>query len=449
MATDSIAGLFMSPEMYQQQRDQAALSSFAQQAQMDPLQRASMGAMYGGYQLGNVLAGAMGGQDPQLQRQTQRRALLQQINMADPTSLKQAIQASANDPELSTFLLGKYKELTAIQKDQSVIAKNEAWEAAKTDSEKKRNLLSEVEQALTEGKTVEPTKLNQARLAWAQETKPKTFQDPTTGTLQTVPGVDVNLFPQLAQTLTKTPTKAGTIETEKSTELKQQAVAKIDSSISGIDDSLSAIKGIRDVRAGSISTNPWLVDTLKKYPTAAADQDSLLRTVVANKVIGTIQEMKSQSATGATGFGALNGRELDQLEATVRALNPAAPSFEKQLKYVEDTLVKNKTALEKAKTQKELKLSSATGTGLNPQGNEGRIAILQQEYAKASQAGNQADMAGLTRELATLGAKPSTTGTIKGKLTFEQKVQQTMSDPKNAGKTRAQIEAALRAAGHN
>jgi hypothetical protein len=170
---------------------------------------------------------------------------------------------------------------------------------------------------------------------------------------------------------------------------------------------------------------------------------------VANKVIGTIQEMKNQSATGATGFGALNGRELDQLEATVRALNPAAPSFEKQLKYVEDTLVKNKTALEKAKTQKELKLSNATGTGLNPQGNEGRIAVLQQEYAKAAQAGNQADMAGLTRELATLGAKPSTTGTIKGTITFEQKVQKTMEDPKNKGKTRAQIEAALRAAGHN
>jgi hypothetical protein len=46
-----------------------------------------------------------------------------------------------------------------------------------------------------------------------------------------------------------------------------------------------------------------------------------------------------------------------------------------------------------------------------------------------------------------LAAGPNAAPTSK--LTFEQKVQRTMADPANAGKTRAQVEASLRAAGHN
>ena len=98
--TSQIAGLFMTPEMYQQQQNQNALASFAQQAQMDPFQRATMGAMYGGYQLGNALAGAMGGQDPQLQLQSLRASVLKGVDQTDAKSLAAAAKALADAGDL-------------------------------------------------------------------------------------------------------------------------------------------------------------------------------------------------------------------------------------------------------------------------------------------------------------------------------------------------------------
>ena len=447
MATDNTAGLFATPEQYQQARIDQQRAQAIQMAQLDPFQQGQANIQMGMNRLADVGAGVLGIQDPMLQRQAQRRALIQQTNMADPQSLVQAIQASTNDPELSSYLLGKYKEITGIQKEQSVIEKNKAWESAKTDSEKKRNLLSDVEQKLAENKPVDPTELNRARLAWAQETKPRMFQDPTTGTIQTVPGVDSNLFPNLGKALISSGgvggnKMAGVIETPKSTALKEAEVATAQSAITSIDDSLNAVKGIRDLRTGSISTNPWLVGTLKNYPSAAMAQEDLVKTITAGKVIDTIAEMKAQSKTGATGFGALNGRELDQLEAKARRLNPQSPTFETDLKYIEDNLISNKKKIETALSKKQASLPNAN----NAAGTEGRIAILQQEYAKAQQMNNQADMAGLTRELATLGAKPLTTGVQKSTLTFEQKVQKTMAA--NPGASRAAVEAQLRAAGH-
>lgn len=450
MATQnsSILGLFTSPEQYLLNQQQAQMEQARAFASQDPMQRAVASQYFAGGQLGR----ALGGEDPMLKLQSQRRAFIQQVNMADPNSLRQAIQASANDPEMSAFLLGKYKELTGIQKEQSVIEKNKAWEASKTDSEKKRTLLADVEQRLSEGQQVDPTELNRAKLAWAQETKPKQFQQPT-GEIVTVPGVDVNLFPNLNKTLTSGgatggPKVAGVIETPASIEAKQKGIDAATSAISNIDDSLNAVKGIRDLRAGSISTNPWLAGFMKDYPTAARAQDNLVRTITAGKVIDTIAEMKQQSKTGATGFGALNGRELDQLEAKARRLDPQSPTFEADLKYIEDKLIDSKNKIQSDLSKKKEKAAPYTG-GLNPQGEQGRIAILQDELKKAQAAGRKADADGIARELGLMGVKvnpAAPTAPTTSKLTFEQKVQRTMAA--NPGASRAAVEAQLRAAGH-
>lgn len=446
MATDSVLNLFIDPYQLEQQRQAGLDRSAAQFAQMDPMEKASYGIYRGGSNLARGIGGLLGAEDPQMQRQAQRRAFLQQIDMSNPESLVQAIRASTNDPELNAFLMGKYKELTSIQKEQSLIAKNQAWESAKTDSEKKRNLLSNVEQALSENRPVDPTELNRAKLAWAQETKPKTFQDPATGAINTVPGLDVNLFPNLGKVLTAgsagLPRVASTIETPASRAAQEKEVSSIEGSISNIDDSLNAVKGIKDIRTGSISTNPWLVNYAKSLPTGAKVQDNLLRTVTAGKVIDTIMEMKQQSKTGATGFGALNGRELDQLEAKARTLDPASPAFETDLKYIEDKLIANKAKLQESLNKKQTSQTPQAATNWqNPQGNEGRLAILNAELAKAT---NPADIAGLQREIRALGGQATS---AKGKMTDEQKIMATMADPRNKGRSRAEVEAALRKAG--
>jgi hypothetical protein len=88
MATDSIVGgLFgMTPEMYQQQQSQNALAQSAQLGQLDPMSLARTGIMYGA----NRLAGALGGQDPQLQLISMRNAVMQGVNPNDPNSLMEA-----------------------------------------------------------------------------------------------------------------------------------------------------------------------------------------------------------------------------------------------------------------------------------------------------------------------------------------------------------------------
>lgn len=354
MATDSIMGLFASPEQLQQAQYNQALDRSIQLAKLSPVQRGLANVGASSYMLGGAIGSALGAEDPMLKRQAARRAMVQQVNPADANSLKQAIQASSGDPELQQYFFNKYKELTGIQKEQSVIAKNEAWEAAKTDSEKKRNLLSDVEQSLTEGKQVDPTKLNQARLAWAQETKPKTFQDPTTGTIQTVPGVDVNLFPSLGKLIGGAgggggTGKAGVITTPASEKIAAQAEQAQEDVLSNLKNGLTNIDKARTLTK-SWTTNPWISATTENLPTDAMALKDTVTALNSQKTIDLISRMKQQSKTGATGFGSVTEKELDLLQSDIVKLNYRSPTFKSDLKRVEDKWkeIINKIEIEKA-----------------------------------------------------------------------------------------------------
>jgi hypothetical protein len=75
-AQDSmVAGLFSTPEQYQQAQSQAALQRGVQLAQLDPLQAARAQLYQGGYLAGGAIGGALGGQDPQLQAMSTLREL--------------------------------------------------------------------------------------------------------------------------------------------------------------------------------------------------------------------------------------------------------------------------------------------------------------------------------------------------------------------------------------
>ena len=98
----------------------------------------------------------------------------------------------------------------------------------------------------------------------------------------------------------------------------------------------------------------------------------MVKSQIADKVIGVIGEMKAQSKTGATGFGALNMAELDKLESTVRKLDPLDPNFDNDIKEVVSKLNSNKTNIQKELQYRQEKLNTATGkqspmSGKNPQ----------------------------------------------------------------------------------
>jgi hypothetical protein len=95
MATDSISGLFTTPEQYQMAQREAALGQIAQEAQMDPYTRASYLAGASGYGLGKLAGGVMGVQDPQLRLQSMRQQVLQGLDPNDSASINRAAQALA------------------------------------------------------------------------------------------------------------------------------------------------------------------------------------------------------------------------------------------------------------------------------------------------------------------------------------------------------------------
>jgi len=125
MATDNMAGLFATPEQYQQAQLAQQQANAATMAQLTPDQQANAGMRVAGYQLGGGIAGAFGAQDPQLQMLSQRRAVLAQINPNDPNSLVQAAQKAAQmgDRALLGDVMGQLKSLSDIQKEQTTAAK--------------------------------------------------------------------------------------------------------------------------------------------------------------------------------------------------------------------------------------------------------------------------------------------------------------------------------------
>ena len=121
--TSQIAGLFMTPELYQQQQSDAALARGIQLAQLDPLQRASAQLYQGGYLTGGAVGSALGGQDPQLKAIAVRNQVMKNVDYADPTSVKAGIQAllDAGDTQGAH---GLYQEALKNTLTQSQITKN-------------------------------------------------------------------------------------------------------------------------------------------------------------------------------------------------------------------------------------------------------------------------------------------------------------------------------------
>lgn len=116
MATDIVGSLFgVTPEMLQQRQFEMADRQAQEYAQMSPLQRASYGLARGGYQL----AGALGGEDPQLRMVSTRNAIARQIDPTDPQSMMRGIQAlqQANDPVGAMQLAAVYQQRMKVLAD--------------------------------------------------------------------------------------------------------------------------------------------------------------------------------------------------------------------------------------------------------------------------------------------------------------------------------------------
>ncbi len=151
MATDSILGLFTTPEQYQQAQNEAALARGVQLAQLDPFQRASAQLYQGGYMAGGALGQALGAQDPVLQKISQQQSILKDVDFTDAASLsnaaRQAVQIGR--PDLAQQLAARAidiqtkvdekqaarEQALAIAQERNRTAKEIASERAQTSKE--------------------------------------------------------------------------------------------------------------------------------------------------------------------------------------------------------------------------------------------------------------------------------------------------------------------------
>jgi hypothetical protein len=119
--TNIVAGLFgMTPEMYQRQQYQQDLQQGYDFARLDPgaAARAQLSAGVG--QLGRGFAGAMGVEDPTLQRITQQAQLMQGLNLRDPKSLEQAaVQANQMGNSQLAFKLFELADNAQVRAQQA------------------------------------------------------------------------------------------------------------------------------------------------------------------------------------------------------------------------------------------------------------------------------------------------------------------------------------------
>jgi len=121
--TNIVAGLFgMNPQMYREQQRRSALQEGIDLAKLDPAARGAALTYAGAKGLGGAIAGAMGVQDPQLQRITQQSQLLQGLDLRDPKSLEAAaIEANRTGNTPLAFKLLELADNAQVRAQQAQV----------------------------------------------------------------------------------------------------------------------------------------------------------------------------------------------------------------------------------------------------------------------------------------------------------------------------------------
>ena len=462
----SIVGGMFSPEISRAQemdymlKRQAGMQNEAMAfAQLTPMQQAQFGFYRGGQQLGDALGGALGGQDPQLQRISFRNSIAQQLDMRDPESYFKAatVANQAGDREFANSLVeaGTKIESTMSQVElrraQAQKAKN--YQQEQTDSAQKRASIATLEEKLATDPAYKPSakELANARFILASESKTRTQIDPLTGQLYIINGLDVNeAAPNLARYLksegviapesTTTPapapvpapaatTQPSTAQTppvatttpaqpqpvviakgvtavpteaskQKAEELAKKQKAEEEEKVRAIEsfeDQTAAIQNLRD----TIKTTKALISPtttgygsfLSLLPaTDARTLEGNTQTIKNNVALSKLRELKQQSATGASGLGALNMKEFDAIQGIIAALDPKSKNYKNDLDKIDAFFERAENLL---KTQSE---RAKKNVGSNVNQEEKVKALVDRAMADPRTRGTRAQVEATIRQ---------------------------------------------------
>ena len=440
MADTSVLGLFTTPEQYQLAQQQAQQARAIQYANLNPMARANYGVYRAGQQLGNTIGGLLGVQDPQMQLISSTQQIARSANLADPASLESAAQQLANigNMPLAISYADRAKALreeklrgreaeSKINLQSAQTEKAKKFEQQAQVSVQNRTIISGIEEKLASDPAYVPTnkEIAQARFILGNEMKTRTLTDPVTGALLgTIEGLDINFSaPNLARLLSKQPTKpvedaatstdavvttpvvaeaipaaVGTTTTtasglkvtqtpasiQKEKEQKEKEAAKIQEDTNELNALKSGIATVASVRKVIAETQD-LVGTyttgltgkvLAYGSTPARSLENKNRRIQANAVFEELIRLKSESKTGATGFGALNLEELRTIQNKAGNLDPVSPSYKQDLQDIDDYFAKIQNILsEKSGRAEELLSKKPTPTPVS-KNKEARIKAL-------------------------------------------------------------------------
>jgi len=446
--TSVVQGMFpeveaMQRALYQQKQNEAMQAQAMQFARLSPFEKASYGLAMGGQQLGDAIGGALGGKDPQLQLISMRNAISRQIDMRDPESYFKAatLANQAGDREFATSLVeaGTKIESTMSQvelrKAQAQKAKN--YQQTQTDSAQKRKTVSELEQKLATDPTYKPSAKEIADVRWivANESQNRTQIDPVTGQLYIIEGLNIidaapNIANYLKQTATTVPapapasaatttapaateapvapvtvakgvtavaTEASKIkaeELEKKRKLEEEEKTR---AIESLDDQVAAIQNLRN----TIKTTN---DLISSYTTGYGSLLSILpatdartlegntQTIKNNVALSKLRELKQQSATGASGLGALNMKEFDAIQGIIAALDPKSKNYKNDLEKIDSFFARAENLLQ---TQSE---RAKKNVGSNAPQDEQVKVLVDRAMADPRTKGTRAEVEAVIRQ---------------------------------------------------
>jgi len=449
MAESMVAGLFgLTPQAYQGQQYQQDLKRGYELAQLSPGAAAQANLMASVGQLGRGFAGAMGIEDPQMIKMSQRNQLLQQLDLTDINSLvstaKQA--ASLGDAEFAVGLIDRAKSL---KESQSKIALQQAQTLKAlqpeklTGDERYIQALRIVETKLQKGEKPTLTELANANISGQMLSKPRSYLDQASGQMITQAATDPSKAFPLAYKEMGATTEGGATTVPKPT--VQQATAG-------------------NIPAGSQKEIGEIAASLTKLENSAPELDSFLKSLI-NKEVVYDATSNTLDILGATVLPALGLKEQGsqvKKDEIKRALTERVNTLllmakgtqtEGDAERAKDQIASTTTFLSQARMIGAIEGLQRTEKKLEKELLAKRSSLQSQGRPEAPKSPESQEQ---QRQPEEPSAKPAETKpspkpvTATGKMTKEQMINSTIEYQKekfNRIITRSQAEQALRNAG--
>ena len=121
----------VTPDMYQQAQQQRADEQAMQYARLDPFQQANYAIGRGAYGLAGAIGGALGGQDPELQRVTARQQIAAQLNPNDLSTFDRGIEmlrqiGDGQGVLMLTMEADKARQQALVRQDEALVRQDAA-----------------------------------------------------------------------------------------------------------------------------------------------------------------------------------------------------------------------------------------------------------------------------------------------------------------------------------